>query len=526
MTLPGSIAGAAILAVVSVWAVGCGPKEEAAPAVGTASLTWSAVSDSDLAGYKVYIGASTDTFESLIRVGNTAALGSPISVGNTTTFQVTNLPIGQTYKFAVTAVDTSNNESGFSNETTKFIGSVGAGGPSLSGTTYYTAKTGSDSNSCAQAANEATPKLTINAGILCLSAGDTLIVKAGLYEESFADPFFNTGSSWASKISVKGEAPLGSVMIRPPSGGRDVAISLQSFSQKYIEFSGIVVDAVNITAFAVRIWGAAHHIRFKDSSVLNGSDQGVSILKDAGASPDFNEFINVEVAFIAMNSDGTTRVCTGNRPSPAMDGFCHGFYIDSDHNVLDGVRVHHNNGNGVQFLLNGNRSNTIRNSRSHDNHSLGIVSFGDDNKIINNVIFNNGFGGIWIRLTNALVFNNTIYNNPQQFDGLTDEGVGSVIMNNLLFQNGARTLGGGALPLDPTNLIGTDPLFVDAAAGDFRLSFGSPAIDAGTALPEVPRAIDGIPRPQGVAPDIGAFEFSAASGDIIPPAAPMDLAAF
>ena len=33
------------------------------------------------------------------------------------------------------------------------------------GKTYYVAKTGSDSNSCAQAQNQSTPKLTIAAGL-------------------------------------------------------------------------------------------------------------------------------------------------------------------------------------------------------------------------------------------------------------------------------------------------------------------------------------------------------------------------
>ena len=36
------------------------------------------------------------------------------------------------------------------------------------GKTYYVAKTGSNSNSCTQAQNQSTPKLTISAGISCL----------------------------------------------------------------------------------------------------------------------------------------------------------------------------------------------------------------------------------------------------------------------------------------------------------------------------------------------------------------------
>lgn len=52
-----------------------------------------------------------------------------------------------------------------------------------------------------------------------------------------------------------------------------------------------------------------------------------------------------------------------------------------------------------------------------------------------------------------------------------------------------------------------DPLFVDAAGGDFHLSADSPAVDAGMSGDMMPTGdLDGAPRPVGAAPDLGAYE--------------------
>jgi hypothetical protein len=62
----------------------------------------------DLGGYKVYYGTSS---------GNYTVLKN---VGNVTTYKVGNLSSGL-YYFAVTAYDTSGNESDYSNEVSKTI---------------------------------------------------------------------------------------------------------------------------------------------------------------------------------------------------------------------------------------------------------------------------------------------------------------------------------------------------------------------------------------------------------------------
>ena len=75
-----------------------------AASAASVTLYWDANTEPDLAGYNVYYGTSSRNY------------GNPIPVGNTTSYDVDNLVEGVTYYFAVTALDTSGNESGFSTE--------------------------------------------------------------------------------------------------------------------------------------------------------------------------------------------------------------------------------------------------------------------------------------------------------------------------------------------------------------------------------------------------------------------------
>jgi len=73
---------------------------------GDAILTWDPNTEPDLTGYKVYFGTAPGTY------------GTPIVLGNQTTYTVSGLGYG-TYYFTVAAYDTSGNQSGFSNVVSK-----------------------------------------------------------------------------------------------------------------------------------------------------------------------------------------------------------------------------------------------------------------------------------------------------------------------------------------------------------------------------------------------------------------------
>ena len=105
------------MALLTVSAAGTSSKTVAvtltvnAPATSSATLTWNANTESDLAGYKIY------------RATTSGGYGAPIATlqGNVTTYIASGLQSGTTYFFVITAYDLSGNESPYSNEVSKSI---------------------------------------------------------------------------------------------------------------------------------------------------------------------------------------------------------------------------------------------------------------------------------------------------------------------------------------------------------------------------------------------------------------------
>ena len=73
---------------------------------------WRPNRESDLAGYKVYVGTASGTY---------SFPGSAFVTGQVTSYTLSNLPKGQTYFFAISAYDNAGNESALSAELSKSL---------------------------------------------------------------------------------------------------------------------------------------------------------------------------------------------------------------------------------------------------------------------------------------------------------------------------------------------------------------------------------------------------------------------
>jgi hypothetical protein len=84
------------------------PPPPSGTATGTVTVTWTANSETDLRGYRVYVGTRS------------GVRSQSFDVGNVTSTRLT-LPLGSTYWFSVTAYDSSGNESSPSGEISRSL---------------------------------------------------------------------------------------------------------------------------------------------------------------------------------------------------------------------------------------------------------------------------------------------------------------------------------------------------------------------------------------------------------------------
>ena len=378
--------------------------------------------------------------------------------------------------------------------------------------TYYTAKTGSDSNSCVQAQNTATPKLTIASGMGCLAGGgDTLYIRTGVYAETiiFGSTSTLKGSLWANPLTIA-SYPAETAIVRPTSGY--AAVRVISNTTEYVVFDRLEIDATNMTNQGVRLEGSRGRIRISNCNIYGSPDNNILIVNASGS----NEIIGNDIHH-NIETEGVG------------EPYGHGIYIESSSNLIERNVIHHNTGYGVH-VYNGSgtraNNNIIRYNIGHNNATSSfapgsaafLIGSGDNNVLHNNIAYGQpvGFMAGFNASTNGKIYNNVAYNNSRDGIQIRSSSTSVVIKNNILQDN--NTSAGGYANINNFSSSGTtfsnnrcfstggtsncssttDPLFVNAAANNFALQASSPAINAGV-------AIAGYPY-NGAAPDQGAHE--------------------
>ena len=230
----------------------------------------------------------------------------------------------------------------------------------------------------------------------------------------------------------------------------------------------------------------------------------------------------------------------------ATEGSAGGFYVDGGHHILFENNISMGNDIGLEIASEhaGKASEyiVVRNSLIHDNLqaglSLGGYASSDQGEgggsarnlwIYNNTLYHNrGWGSeitLAYRVQDAVFANNVLYGTGTPAENLDSQSNGGYSglqwLKNLWW---GEDSGGDDLP--NADQLRADPGLVDPPTGDFSLTAGSPAVDAGVSPPApgvwpgefwnsrypggLPALADtdaaGDPREQGTAVDLGALE--------------------
>ena len=398
--------------------------------------------------------------------------------------------------------------------------------------TFYVDPSGIDGNPGTAAA----PWRTLQHAADTVRAGDLVVVRAGRYA-GFQLEFSGTS---ANPIEFRGEA--GAIVDAPNPVRGQHGINLEGASW-------VVVQGFTVTGMP----------RAGIRSVLNAH---VTV---RGNTLDANGYWGFLSGF---SDDLLIEQNTASRSQVE-----HGIYVSNsgDRPIVRDNHVWGNNANGIH--MNGDASQggdgvitgaLVERNVIHDNGAAGGSAINADgveaSRFQNNLLYGNHASGISLyRIDggapsrNNVVVHNTIVHPA---DGrwalnITDGATGTTVLNNILYNahafRGSITISADSLPglLSNWNVVtnrfstndggttmtlaqwraatGQDrqsivaapsELFVDPAAADYHLRTTAPARDGGTTLADVPRDLDGVPRPSGPASDIGAYEVAIAAATV------------
>jgi parallel beta-helix repeat protein len=298
-------------------------------------------------------------------------------------------------------------------------------------TTFYVAKTGSDSASGSLNA----PFRNINKGVSVLKPGDVLYIRAGTYDE-----WLNTnipgGTSWSAPVTVAAY-PGESVTLRPALGS-DYVIVLRGSAKKYIIIQNLALDGANIHYDIVKLTrpgstgtDSPNHVRFVGCEVKNGPLNAFALTYGA----DYNEFLN-------LNVHNNGKLLQGGL-------YSYGWYLRGSYNLIQGSQIYDQGSSGIQ-IYSGNSAeppvgNIVSGNTFYSNDVLSIkqgrgagiiVASGSGHLIHDNIVRNNYFGIFLSYSSKNKVYNNTVSYNSSAGIFIDSGSYGDSITTNRVYGNG------------------------------------------------------------------------------------------
>jgi predicted outer membrane repeat protein len=335
------------------------------------------------------------------------------------------------------------------------------------------------------------PFATITAALDAAAEGDTIQVAAGVYAERII--------ALKNKIKFKGGYESSFEEGRDPIKNVTTIDGQGKFRPLQIGDEDTAVEKFQINGFEIAR-GVAD-----GSESLDGKGGGMLIVNDSSVVVHRCRFSENQASddggAIEKNGGGSLRIdrCVFNDNSAADDG--------------GAIRIQ------------GNQSETtIRNCVFANNSGLDkyVVQAKGKTQILNctfvgNVADSRGIIASRSKVdsTDAVVtVSNCIFAENRALDDdpllFADDDCAPIEASNCLFyENDAAGGLGNGIEIGANGHRDGDPLFIDAANGDYRLKEASPAIDNAVAIPGIKKDYFGNSRPQGRAADIGAHEYGA-----------------
>jgi hypothetical protein len=416
------------------------------------------------------------------------------------------------------------------------------------GLTYWVATTGSNSNVCSSASPCATiagvsVKL-VNGSLAKGATGTTVRVRPGTYTADFQTYAQGTASAPITWIS---DTPLAAIIVgdwdfgnQPCSPQRACTGTLGGDYNVISGFTFTLPGGDISLSAGIQNYGGGGNF----SKILNNYFHDVGTYGGPSPNPPCSH-----AAPLNLESHTHDVLVDGNRINRAgLFGGCpqsgstsvstsdHGIYVAGYHNTITNNLVSNVAGYGIVQYHNA-CENVVANNTVFHNFTGGIqvaapadgispcASLQDDyGSVTNNLVVRNGWGfATSAHGAFGIVYSTGVGAHNKAFNNLMAANIDSGGSNNTASNSIQVQSGNTIFPIRSNNISSTTTTgifvnYLDDGSGDYRLATSSPAIDVGTSsttacasspgiTPCVP-VIDrlGVPRPNGPAYDIGAYE--------------------